>query len=341
MLADLPAPAGSDEIVTVADKNAALLKRKQYDAQIKKAVEKLVAKHVDGIDGLDDDGVVASTGCFGGLGSCTPWRRRAVRVSTREIGIAGVSGEAGAPAASSSGSAGKMASAGSRFFGVRKTAASESKKLADAIEMASSKAIELSGRVETGRKKAMELRDAGKKTEALMALKKAKNDEKLLASANAALEALSSQRDMLENAALQRELASALASTTKTIKSKTKGLVKFAEKAVDDTQEMRDDAEDISSVLEGIQPTFNADEDELLEELDAMMQENATPPQPPASVAAAVADSVVAAAAATAAVAVTSFPSAPTTIPADEVVDRRAERRAAKQPLLTGGAVGS
>jgi len=183
----------------------------------------------------------------------------------------------------------------------------------------------------------MELRDAGKRTEALLALKKSKNDEKLLASANAALETLSSQQDMLENAKLQKELASALASTTKSIKSKTKGLVKFAEKAVAGSQDLRDDAEDLNAAFEGIQPTFNGDDDELLEELNELMGENNPPTA--ASMVQVVADSVVKVAAAS--LEPSAFPSVPNgTLPdecAVELPNKRAERKAAKQPLLAGG----
>jgi hypothetical protein len=199
-----------------------------------------------------------------------------------------------------------------------------------------------------------------------LALKKAKNDEKLLASANAALETLESQKDMLENAALQRELASALASTTKQIKGQTKGLVKFAEKAVDDTQELRDDAEDLNAAFEGIQPTFNVDEEELLEELDAMMnaenidksenggagvlpQSSTTKIQ--AATAAAAAMTAVTIHASAAAITPGDFPSVPSTTmdiseADDEMEDsviqsRKAERKASKRPLLGQHANGS
>ena len=347
----------SDEVSTLAEKNAAVLKRKQVDALLKSSVDRMVSKHVSGIDGIngidgaDEDGV-GRTGCFSGISRCFPWTRSSrTRLPTTEMAAAGAMGAAGA--AGAMGAMGAMgaaaakstatASAASRLFGTRKSAASESKKLLDAIAMADAKVLELSERIELGRKRAVALRKEGKRAEALMALKKAKNDEKLLASASAALETLEGQKDMLENAALQRELASALASTTKQIKGKTKGLVKFAEKAVDDTQDLRDDAEDLSAAFEGIQPASQMDEDLLMEELNSMMQDEVQDREPQqASTQQASTQQASTQQASTQAAAV--FPSAPTTatFAADDDLDesrvlgKKAERKAAKRPLLSG-----
>ena len=356
-------PVTSEEVGSVADKTSALLKRKQHDAMVRASVDKLVAKHVGG---SEEDDAAMPRGCLAGLARCSPWGKRGIRVSTSEVAI-GAAGAAAAAAAAvgTAGSAAvkqsSAASAASRLFGTRKTGASESKKLVEAIGMASSKVREMSERVDMGKKRAMQLKKEGKRTEAILTLKKAKNDEKLLASANAALETLESQKDMLENAALQRELASALASTTKQIKGKTKGLVKFAEKAVDDTQELRDDAEDLNAAFEGIQPTFNVDEDELIEELNAMMEaqegENCEKGEKSEKSGAGVVQAATAAAAAVTinatAMAITpgEFPSVPSTAidiseADDEMEDsvvqsRKAERKASKRPLLRQHACGS
>ena len=364
-------PMISEEVGSVADKTSALAKRKQYDAIVRASVDKLVAKHVGA---PEDDDAAMPKGCFAGLARCNPWAKRAIRVATSEVAI-GAAGAASATAAAAAAAVtvgstatkqSSAASAASRLFGTRKTGASESKKLVDAISLASSKVQEMSQRVDVGKKRAMQLKNEGKRTEAILALKKAKNDEKLLASANAALETLESQKDMLENAALQRELASALASTTKQIKGQTKGLVKFAEKAVDDTQELRDDAEDLNAAFEGIQSTFNVDEEELLEELDAMMNaekiekseksENGGAGVLPQSSTAKIQAATAAAAAVTihasaAAITPGDFPSVPnTTVDISEADDemedsviqsRKAERKASKRPLLGQHANGS
>lgn len=336
----------SDDVTDVSSKTTALLKRKKSDAMVRAAVEKLVSKHVEGVDAEES---VAQSGCFR-ITSCLPWRRsRMSRVSTSEPATAATA----AAAAAASTAATAPASAASRLFGTRKTGASDASKLNKAIEMASAKVAELTDRVSLGKQRAMMLQKEGKKTEALMALRKAKANEKLLASSNAALETLEAQKDMLENAALQRELASALASTTKSIKGKTRGLVKFAEKAVDDTQELRDDAEDLNAAFEGIQPSSNVDEDELMDELNAMMEvqggtnessnesSQAAQPAPTAShrqVHITTEEELSA-----------QFPSVPTSVGGAEADDeaeeaeetmgkmsQKAERKASKKPLLAG-----
>ena len=355
MLADTPMPVTSEEVGTVADKASALSKRKQYDAMVRASVDKLVAKHVGG---AEDDDAAMPRGCISGLTRCNPWAKRGIRVATSEVAISAAgAASAAATAAATVGNAAAIAkkssatSAASRLFGSRKTGAPESKRLLDAIRMASSKVQEMSERVDAGKKRAIQLKKDGKRTEAILSLKRAKNDMKLLASANAALETLESQRDMLENAALQRELASALASTTKQIKHSTKGLVTLAEKAVDDTQELRDDAEDLNAAFEGIQPTFNVDEDDLIEELNAMMEAEAgveSEKSEKSGVGVVPQSSVATAQAATAATAVTpgDFPCVPSTTMEisevdDEMEDRvvqskKADRKASKRPLLNG-----
>jgi flagellin-like hook-associated protein FlgL len=85
------------------------------------------------------------------------------------------------------------------------------------------------------------------------------------------MDALEAQSDMLEQTALQRQVASALGETAKTIK-KEKGLLNQAESAVDSASEMRDLHEDISQVMAGLGDTWNTefDEDALFEELNEM-----------------------------------------------------------------------
>ena len=315
----------SDEVNDVASKTAALLKRKQSDTMVRAAVEKLVLKHVDGVDVED----VAHIGCFRITG-CIPWRRHQMsKVSTREPATSAAAAMTAAPA-----------SAASRLFGTRKTGTSDTVKLSNAIEMASAKVTELTDRVSVGKQRAVMLQREGKKMDALMALRKAKATEKLLASSNAALETLEAQKDMLENAALQRELASALASTTKSIKGKTKGLVKFAEKAVDDTQELRDDAEDLNAAFEGIQPSGTVDEDELMDELNAMVEEEVGTSEPAPAMSHRQACVVT-----TEEQLAAQFPSVPSGAggeaddEAEEAVGKisqKAERKASKKPLLAG-----
>ena len=94
-------------------------------------------------------------------------------------------------------------------------------------------------------------------------------------------------------------MSAALNASLSTVKKKSKGLLSSAESAADDAMELKDLSEDVAQALGGMQlDAF--DEDELLQELEAMV----APAPPEAS--AAVAPSVAAAA-------VARMPAAPTT----------------------------
>ena len=127
----------------------------------------------------------------------------------------------------------------------------------------------LDQRVQASRQQAKSLMAAGKKTEAMLALKRAKHTEKQLENAMATHSALERQVDVLAESALQKEVASALTASVATAKKRTKGLLSKAEDAVDGAVELRDFAEDVAQTFGGLQ-TDNFDEDELLEELQAM-----------------------------------------------------------------------
>ena len=119
---------------------------------------------------------------------------------------------------------------------------------------------------------------AGNKAQALRALKKAKLAEKQHAATAAALDAVESQFDMLEGVAVQRQLASALAGTSKSLKANRKLLSK-AEGAVDEAGEARDLAADLDSVLADWAGNSNLDHDEedLMAELEAMCGDDTEP----------------------------------------------------------------
>lgn len=127
----------------------------------------------------------------------------------------------------------------------------------------------LDERAQASRQQAKSLMAAGKKAEAMLALKRAKQTEKQLENAMATHSALERQVDVLAESALQKEVASALTASVATAKKRTKGLLSKAEDAVDGAVELRDFAEDVAQTFGGLHAD-QYDEDELMEELNAM-----------------------------------------------------------------------
>ena len=160
-------------------------------------------------------------------------------------------------------------------FGARGAkAATAAERLAQAAESVQAHASQLSERGAAARARALELQMAGKKADALMALKRAKALEKQAATALSTHAALESQQDMLESSALQREIASALSASVASTKTKAKGLLSKTETAVDDAAELKDAFEEVTEALGGLQAQYGDDDDEeLLAELQTMVAE--------------------------------------------------------------------
>ena len=128
---------------------------------------------------------------------------------------------------------------------------------------------------------------AGQRETALRELREAESTAKQVSAAEAALRPSSDSRTCSARPSCTRNSPSALASTNLSVKSKQKGLLNASESAVDTAQELRDQAEDVAAVFEGIAPAVDQDDDELLEELEELMNEGNTaptvaPPAPPA-----------------------------------------------------------
>jgi hypothetical protein len=157
--------------------------------------------------------------------------------------------------------------------GLKSGASTAGSRLQQAQMSLKERADRLQERMGDSRREAASLMKLGKKTEALAAMKRAKIAEKQFLTASAAVDALDNQLLALEEANLQQEIASALSSSVKNVKRKTKGLLDKTEKAVDGSAEVNDLAQDVNSALEGLQPTNAPDEDELLEELQQMVLE--------------------------------------------------------------------
>jgi len=159
-------------------------------------------------------------------------------------------------------------------FGHKASTASTtaSDRLSTAAKSMEAHAESLGERAAAARAKAKSLMAAGKKPEALAWMKKAKQAEAQHSNAVATHAALERQIDVLAESALQKEVATALSASVAVAKKKTAGLLSKTEDAVDSAIELKDFAEDVSSAFGGLQ-SDNYDEDELLEELQAMQME--------------------------------------------------------------------
>lgn len=159
-------------------------------------------------------------------------------------------------------------------FGHKSTASSTAAdRLTTAAQSMEAHADSLGEKAAAARSKAKALMAAGKKAEALAWLKKAKHAEAQHSNAVATHAALERQIDVLAESALQKEVATALSASVAVAKKKTVGLLSKTEDAVDAAVELKDFAEDVSQAFGGLQ-TDTFDEDELLEELNALTMED-------------------------------------------------------------------
>ena len=234
---------------TVVDINSKLSMLKSRTAKIKEveiAAEKRVSFAED----------VQPRRCFPRLLTCFPGMSRQ-RVPTTET------------TSSSSNSKLKLS-----LFGVSKAQRSEATAIEAAMSKVSARLADLEERAKTHRTLALKDKQCGNMQDALRELRKAKSVEKQVETTRVALDALERQLDTLSDLGLQKELATALTSTSKSFKGKTKGMVELADGAVEMTQELADDAEDIQAAFEGLVPANGSskyDDEDLLAELNEMM----------------------------------------------------------------------
>lgn len=244
----------------VASKNEMIKNRRLELAEGKKRVEQLVREWAP-------EEAPPPKGCFPSsirlFSSCSLWRRRASKVATSEASTTSTIKQSGDS---------KLLM---RMVGVRKERTSENEKIEVAMKTVKARVESLADRVKIGRERALRAKTEGRTQDAIRELKKAKALEKQLTAARAALDTLERQQDMIEESVLQRELATALKSTTANVKAKSKGLLAFAESAVDESVEVRDDVEDVAAVFEGMASTYDTgvDDDDLIEELNALTSE--------------------------------------------------------------------
>jgi charged multivesicular body protein 4 len=286
------AAAATSTITTAKSKQLALAAMREKEAGIAARIDDLVAR---GELQVDDEGNVSGCGrvCRLFFG---PRRRAAPRSE-------------GAPARQQTG-------VEAAVFGKRGKVLSANARLDQAAESVEAHAAQLSERASAARERAKALAANGKRTEAMMALKRAKGLEKQAENAAATHAAIEAQKDLLDGQELQREIASALAASVATTKSKTKGLLTKTETAVDSMEEMRDAFEEVGQVLGGLQSGADVDDEELAAELDQMIAlevpEAATEPAAAAEETAAAAAAAAAAADLKAAAEIqAAFPAAP------------------------------
>ena len=270
---------GFTKIVSLDDKQRELRDRQQ---------------HVKSLSSAVDSALATASGTPGGIAGCLAGLRRAMRrayasasgnASTAESATpclsasaasstsadAAANGSSSSSSSSSSKVGGNKMQRASRLFGVSK--ADPQAKLQTATQALQSRVMELESRAEHQRAEAKRLMVNQSKPAALRMLKKAKATEKQVEANHATLAALESQLDLVEQATMQKQIASALMVSSKTMKSQ-KGIVSMAENAVDEAAEVRDMADDLTSALSEMGSSTPAeDDDELLAELEEMMAE--------------------------------------------------------------------
>jgi hypothetical protein len=264
---------------TVEDKTSALKERQEEQRKLGRVIDRLIAdgnvSHDEVASGYMGRGLCSTIGR--GVARFLGISQRARAVSTKEVEIASVA-VAKDSATRSTGSEISRAVLG-LAPSKKKTPQS---KLAAASEAMRARVESLESRASEGRAAAAAAMKAGNKASAMRELKRAKMLEKQALSTQGAMDALEAQSDMLEQTALQKEVAAALGATAKSLK-KEKGLLSKAEDAVDAAAEMRDMHEDLTQVMAGLGDAVSndVDEDELLEELQSMVADNDTEPTAP------------------------------------------------------------
>ena len=146
-------------------------------------------------------------------------------------------------------------------------------KLEQASEALQARATSLQERATALRNAASVQFKAGDKRLALQTMRRAKAVEAQYEQASRTCIALEGQMDLLAQSQVQKEVAAALAGAVKKSKKLGAGLLSRTETAVEDSQELLDQQNDVSTVLSEFRPTgaCDDDDDDLLAELDAMV----------------------------------------------------------------------
>lgn len=205
-----------------------------------------------------------------GCGICHIWRRMTGRQQSAALVAVSESKSTGVATGSAT---------QARLFGMKK--ADPHAKLQEAAAGMEKRIQELELRAQAERAEAKSQMQAGQKASAIRMLKRAKMTDKQLEANQQSMMAIEQQVDLMAQAQMQKQLANALASSSKGMKSQKK-LLKNAESAIDDAQDARDMADDLGNVMSEFASNGNgdADEDDLMAELQSMVDDD---PGPPAS----------------------------------------------------------
>jgi len=256
----------------VDEKYKQLRMRKDEQKKLGVAIDKMVRDA--------EEGGGQPRGCSAGLcGMFSRWRRRgSVRTAAIDLDAAGM-------ATSSTSVDVGFSRAVFGLAGVKR--GDPAAKLEEAAAVMRGRIMQLEERAQVERKQAATMQRAGQRSQAIRALKKAKASEAQLEANQSSLLAVEQQVDMLAQAAMQKTLTSALASTSKRMKADGKMLSK-AERAIDDASEARDMATDLNGVMAEFAHSGAGDvgEEDLVAELEAMAAADEPPPPPPEQVAA-------------------------------------------------------
>ena len=214
---------------------------------------------------------------------CSIWRRMTGRQRAAALTVVAAEG------AATSTTAATGTATQARLFGMKK--ADPHAKLAEAAAGMEKRVQELELRAQSERAEAKAQMHSGQKTSAMRMLKRAKMTEKQLEANQQSLMAIEQQVDLMAQAQVQKQLASALASSSKGMKAQKK-LLKNAESAVDEAQDARDMADDLGNVMAEFAQGGNgdADDDDLMAELQQMVDDDPSPPAAQAAVGAGMVD---------------------------------------------------
>ena len=225
--------------------------------------ERKLGAQIDVLMRQADDG--ATPGC----GLCSVWKRLTGRQRAAALSVVAervsVTGTATGVATGTATQA--------RLFGMKK--ADPHAKLAEAAASMETRISQLELKAASERAETKKLMQLGQKPSAIRMLKRAKATEKQLEANQASLMAVEQQVDLMAQAQMQKQVASALASSSKGMKAQKK-LLKNAESAVDEAQDARDMADDLGQVMAEFANNGNShdDDDELMAELQQMMDED-------------------------------------------------------------------
>ncbi len=208
------------------------------------------------------------------------------RLSGRGSSGATAAAAAAAAAMGAARSAAEAATAETSVFGQKKVSFAKKggphAKLAAAVETMSVRVGVLETKASLCRAEAQKLAVAGSKGQALRMLRRSKMFEKQSVAASASCDALEQQLEMLNDAEVNKEVVQALASSASGMKTHKKILAR-AERAVDESHELRDVAEDVGNSLGELRTSTDIGDDDLLDELDLLVAEasvSASQPQP-------------------------------------------------------------